>query len=164
AVEVDGLGQVVLEISQVHLHRRSAHEGLVWLEPVIAELRQHGPSPGLARLYFCLASLSGVTGDYQRELAAIEQAKAYAPDLYASADEGGWWREEHAATLFMLGRLDEAAVLLEDALAVTSERPRMEALNTLAGIYLNWGEFARERHYIEQGLALAEQLGDQPAA
>src|SRR5262249_36372118 len=34
----------------------------------------------------------------------------------------------------------------------------------LAGIYLNWGEFERERHYIEQGLALAEQIGDQPSA
>src|SRR5262249_56632107 len=92
AVEVDGLGQVVLEISQVHLHRRSAHEGLVWLDPVIAELHPHGPSPGLARLYFCLACLRGLRGDYQQELEAIEQARAYAPDIYAGADEGGWWR------------------------------------------------------------------------
>src|SRR5262249_33690461 len=78
-------------------------------------------------------------------------------------DEGGWWREEHAATLFMVGRLDEAALLLEGFLSVTSARPRLEALNTLAGIYLNWGEFARERHYIDQGSALSEQLGDQLA-
>src|SRR5262249_41992983 len=128
AADVDGLGRVALEISQVHLYRRTAHDGLVWLEPVTAELRQRGPSRGLARLYFCLASLSGVTGDYRRELEAIEQARACAPDIYASSDEGGWWREEHAATLFMLGRLEEAAFLLEDSLAVTSEGPRIEAL------------------------------------
>src|SRR5262249_34015125 len=149
---------------RLHLHRRTAREGLIWLESVTADLTRRGHSPGWPRLYFCIASLHGVRGDYHQELEAIEQAKACAPDIYASADEGGWWREEHAATLFMLGRLEEAALLLKEFLAITSEVPRIEALNTLAGIYLNWGDYEGERHYIEQGLALAEQVGDQPSA
>jgi tetratricopeptide (TPR) repeat protein/transcriptional regulator with XRE-family HTH domain len=121
------------------------------------------PSVCIAALYDSLAELYVVSGRYAEQLDAAEHAAQFAQ---RAADTHLLSQAEmcRGIAYLMLGRLDEAASVLVDALPAIEVggdlRDRAHTLNNIALIYQAHGDFGQYAHYGELALSAAQRLGD----
>ena len=160
-----GWGRVEASIAQTHADQGTAREGLARLQPLLATT---GKSPVMpphisAALYDMQAQLLHVAGEYSQQLEAADRAAALARD----ADDQPLLCQiqmRRGNALRMLGRLDEAAGVLEDVIRMAEtahdERTLAYALDNASGVYLLRGELDRTARYVEQAYELMERLGD----
>jgi tetratricopeptide (TPR) repeat protein len=116
-----------------------------------------------AALYDMQAQLLHVAGDYSQQLEAADRAASLARD----ADDQPLLCQiqmRRGNALRMLGRLDEAAGVLEEVIrmaeAAHDERTLAYALDNASGVYLLRGELGRTALYVERAYELMERLGD----
>ena len=160
-----GWGRVEASLAQTYADQGTAREGLARLQPLLATT---GTSPMLppqtaAALYDMQAQLLHVAGEYSQQLEAADRAAALARD----ADDQPLLCQiqmRRGNALRMLGRLDEAAGVLEDVIRMAEtahdERTLAYALDNASGVYLLRGELDRTASYVERAYDLMERLGD----
>jgi tetratricopeptide (TPR) repeat protein len=118
----------------------------------------HEPSQGLAALYAALAHLlfaGGRTGEQR----AAELARVLAVERILVDAEN-----RRGLALFMVGRIDEAQRVLEEAIplaeAVGDLHILARVLTNAANVAIAKGEREHSRRYAERALAVAERRGD----
>jgi len=122
---------------------------------------------GLAALYTALADLYQASNRSEDQLAAAEKALEVARlthDASAGARiqaEGQIWR---ASALAELGELNDARKMFEEIIPLAESTGDglilSRALNSLATIYSEAGQYDREQAYIERALEASEASGD----
>ncbi|WIG59112.1 MAG: hypothetical protein OJF49_001859 [Ktedonobacterales bacterium] len=164
AGEYESMGRVAAHMGLIYGDKGAAAEGIAYLQPALAMLEARGVSAyTLATLYDALAQLFHIGGHYGEQLAATERACALA---HAERDNRLRAQVEtrRGNALRMLGRMDAAARVLEEAilLAEAAGDPRQlsYALENVSVVYLFRGEFARNNRNVERALELAERVGD----
>jgi tetratricopeptide (TPR) repeat protein/transcriptional regulator with XRE-family HTH domain len=164
AADRDGEERALAQIGQIHLERRTPDEGIARLRPLFRWLEQEGLSPqGLADFCLMLAHLFFAGRHFKQTQAATKLAAKLAG---MAQDQGLLGRVEirQGTALQMLGRMDEAVRVVEDAArlceATGDLRSLCAASCSLGDLYVRWGEFARALQHYERAHAAAEQLGD----
>jgi tetratricopeptide (TPR) repeat protein/transcriptional regulator with XRE-family HTH domain len=157
------LGRVTAQIGWTHAERGTPHEGVARLEPRLAALEAQVSAHELAALHAALAHLFYVSGQYGRQL----QVSARAVDLArAAGDERIQARAEaeRGCGLSLLGRLDEAVQVLEEARALAEavgDAGDLPAVLHFLAIGYGWrGEWTKGKQHLERGVELAERLGN----
>lgn len=152
--------QVIATIGQIYFMSGQALEGVKLLE---AEDANDLPGRVRARLLTALSSLLWLQCDYLRQLEITQEARTLA---YESGDEevaieATTW---YGVALVALERIDEGLAILETAadraIALGLAQIASRALNTIAAVLDEQGEYEREREYLERALVLAVQSGD----
>jgi tetratricopeptide (TPR) repeat protein/transcriptional regulator with XRE-family HTH domain len=164
AGDAESLARVAAQIGQVHADRGTGADGIAHLEPELAKAERAGVSAStLAILYDTLAQLHHIRGQYTEQLDTAERAVA----LARTGRDGRLLAQvemRRGNALRMLGRMDEACRVLEDAIqtadAAGDLRTLSYALENVSVVYLLRGDFARTSQYVERALTLAERVGD----
>jgi tetratricopeptide (TPR) repeat protein len=158
----EGIWRTVALIGRAHAARGSAEEGIGYLQPVLST-RGAQPSGGLARLFTSLARLHFIRGEYPEQLVAGEEAIRHArgvSDDVLLVDA----MNVTSVALGMIGRIEESLTAYDEVIRLGTEVGLLEAvraaLGNAAATYLERGQFARGRPYVERALAVAEQIGD----
>jgi tetratricopeptide (TPR) repeat protein/transcriptional regulator with XRE-family HTH domain len=163
AGDLERAGRVAGRIAGIHGTRGTPAEGIAYLQPLLTRLERQGPSGALAILYTVLAELHLNTGQYADELEAAERAVEAArlagdDRIRVRADNMRGW------TLRLAGRDGEALetlrVVAQVAETLGDEECLSDALNLVAVIYEEQGDFDEARRYTRRGLLAAEHLGD----
>jgi DNA-binding SARP family transcriptional activator len=155
---------VIAQSGRIHFLRGSPALGLERLERGIAEAQRAGVSArGTALLLVALAHCRSAVDDFPRQLAAARRAA----DLAQAAGDERLRAEAQnrlGAALHFLGRRDEALPALEAAVAGAAAQDDLptlrRALNSLAEVYEEDGDFRRCCAYRERSMAVAERAGD----
>lgn len=160
----EGIGRVAAQLGQVYADRGDPADGIRQLQPLVASLEQRGVSVNVrAAAVDALAQLYHLSGRYDEQLAAAERATDLArvsndPRLQAQT------AMRRGNALRMLGRMTEAAQVLEDTICLAESaadrRQIAYALENVSVVYLLQGELEQTVRYVERALALAEQMGD----
>jgi len=158
----EGIWRAVARIGRVHAARGSAEDGIRHLRGVVPP-DQSEPSGGLARLLTSLARLHFVRGDYAEQLeagdAAIRHARGIGDDLLLTDALNVW-----SVALGMVGRIPESLEAYDEVIRLGTEVGLLHvvrtALGNAAATYLEGGQFAEGRPYVERALTIAEQIGD----
>ncbi len=159
----DGLRRTVAQIGRVHARRGTPDEGIVRIQSLLRTADAEPASASLAGLFVALADLYYASGRYRDQLAAAERGAALAraagdDRLVAQAEQ---WR---STALLSLGQPEQGLSALEDVLPRAEElgdlSSHMHALDHIALAYMQRGELAKSRAYIERGLAVAAITGD----
>lgn len=159
----EGRRQAVAELGRAHARRGTPQEGIARVQALLAAAGEDEQSAGLAALHVALADLFYASGRYREQLAAAERGVLMAriasdEQLRTQAEQ---WR---STALLTLGYSDEALPVLEELIPQAEElgdlSSHLHALNRATLAYIERGEFAKSRAYIERGLAAAEVRGD----
>lgn len=157
-------GPVVAEIGWLHVARGTAAEGVARIQPLVTVLEQEADSTAtsfaLASLYTALARLSFGLGQYRDELLAAARASELAQllgdDLVLAVAE-----TRRGSALMALGRGEEAGTVLEAAATLAESTKSFGtmsvALENLAHLYRDAGDFRRSQTYYRRALEAAEQ-------
>ncbi len=164
AADVERLARITVEIGRVHADRGTTAEGVARLAPVVAAPEAAAISPAVrAALYDALAQLYHLGGHYDEQLDAAVRAGELArdagdPSLRAQV------ALRRGNALRMLGRLDEARVVLEEAIAIAEaagdHHNLSYALENASVVSLFRGALGQSNAYLARALALAEAAGD----
>jgi tetratricopeptide (TPR) repeat protein/transcriptional regulator with XRE-family HTH domain len=161
--DMDALGRVIAQLGRLYVTQVRAAEGIRRLQPLREIVEAGGPSRGLAVAEGAFAHLFYTVGRYDEQLAASERAANLAQGLdddriLAEAED------RRGLALLMLSRVEEALQALESARRVAEAAGDLDslrrALNNLAGIHRDRGEFDSARLYNKLALAVADQQGD----
>jgi tetratricopeptide (TPR) repeat protein len=118
----------------------------------------HEPSHGLAALYAALAHLY-FSGGRTSEQRAAELARVLAVERILVDAEN-----RRGLALFMVGRVDEAQRVLEEAIPLAEAVGDLDilarVLTNAANVSIARGEREHSRRYAERALAVAERRGD----
>jgi tetratricopeptide (TPR) repeat protein len=118
----------------------------------------HEPSQGLAALYAALAHLHFAGGRIGEQRAA-ELARVLAVERILVDAEN-----RRGLALFMVGRMDEAQRVLEEAIPLAEVVGDLDilarVLTNAANVAIARGEREHSRRYVERALAVAERRGD----
>jgi tetratricopeptide (TPR) repeat protein len=156
--------RVLAQIGRIHFWRGTSQQGLSRLMPQLGRLTQAPASKEAAAFYVALAYLYMGAGQYNEQLAAAEQAATIARSLGEDALLTTA-QERHAAALLMVGRLVETCRVLTEEVIPASEASGKSwtlilALETLIRTYEYLGDYKQARACLDQGLSLAERIGD----
>lgn len=162
ADDLDREAQVVAEIGWTHRARRTIEEGIARIEPLVMSLEQANPPrvrpqalsalcTALARLYFSL-------GRYQQELVAAERGVELARggDVVLGNAE-----IQRGAALMNLGHRQPARQAFEKAVVRATASDSVGtmgiALDSLAEICRDGGDFRSSKAYFKQALEVAQR-------
>jgi tetratricopeptide (TPR) repeat protein len=154
---------VAARIGRVHARRGTPKEGLVRLQPLLADLDALPTSEGAAALQVALAHLYYKTGRYVEQLAAAKRgarlARALGHDwLLADAEC------RRGTAYLMLERVEEGLAALEGVTRLADAAGDLDslvrALNNLSELHLDWGDWAASTAYNDRALAVAERMQD----
>jgi tetratricopeptide (TPR) repeat protein len=159
AGDMPGVSRVEARIAVVYREKGAMPAGIARLQPVLAALESGGPSTGLAEAYIALTKLFTTNGQADRGLAtalrAVEIARAAGDrSLLATAQIYG------AYPMLVLNRADEALQAIEEAVRLCDFSADWPALQAMAWIYEERGEYEQGRLAAARSLALAEQARD----
>jgi tetratricopeptide (TPR) repeat protein len=162
--EMGRLGEVTAQIGWAYALSGTPEAGcarlLSWLDSAAA---RDVPPSSMAALYGALAELYVVGGRYDEQLAAAERAAGYArraqdARLLSQAEMC------RGIAYLKLGRLDEAARVLDDALPSIETggdlRDLSATLNNLALVHQARGELDQHARFSELAVSAARRLGD----
>ena len=159
----EGQRQALAHLGRVHARRGTPDAGIARIQSFLNSKDAGESSPGTAALFIALADLYYASGRYREQLAAAERAgsvaRALGDDrLLTQAEQ---WR---STALLTLGRAEEAIPALEEVIpqaeALGDLSSHLHALNHVALAYIQRGEFATSRSYIDRALTVAEMQGD----
>jgi tetratricopeptide (TPR) repeat protein/transcriptional regulator with XRE-family HTH domain len=163
AGDLEHLGRITARMGHIHYKRGTLEEGIARLQPLLERLEAQGPSSALARMYTALAELNLNWGQWVEELAAAERAARVAR---LAGDERCLARAEclRAWALALMSREEEALPVIEAAIGLAEALGELDclcdALNCMASIYADRGEFQQCSRYAERALLAAERRGD----
>lgn len=162
--DLEGLGRVTAQIGHVCLVAGWTTDKTVRrLQAMLVPLEIGPPTPAIADIHSCLATLFFLSGRYPEQLAAAERAVSLAT---AVADDRLLTEAQlyRGGALLQLGRIDDALAVFEALVARVkssddlSQRSEIHGWLTIA--YIHKGEMARGGWHAEQAVAIAETLGD----
>lgn len=163
AGDEDGAVRVAVAAAQVYGHSSTPIEGASLLRGQLQRLSpSSGPGPRAA-LEAALAHMLFLNGEYVEQVEAAERAAALAKDagdaaLMAAAES------RKGVGLLLLAKLDEALVVLENAVQLAEAAQEMDSLwrsiGNIGVIYFCRGEFALLVPYEHRALDLAQRQGD----
>jgi predicted ATPase/DNA-binding XRE family transcriptional regulator len=163
SADLDVLGRVIAQLGRLYVTQVRAAEGLRRMQSLHESVEAGGPSRGLAVTEAAFAHLFYVVGRYDEQLAASERAAGLARELgderiLAEAED------RRGLALLMIGRVEEALEALQAARraaeAVGALDSLRRALNNMAGLHRDRGDFDAARSYNRLALAVAERQGD----
>ena len=162
--DLEGEVRALAQIGRIHLWRGTSQEGLTRLLPLLERLPKTSASRGAASFYVALAYLYWGVDQYNKQLAAAEQAASLARALDDDA-RLTTALERRAAALLRLGRLEEAHRVLTEEVIPTGEATGnlwtfINALHDLIRVYDYLGDYQRARACVQQAIELAERVGD----
>jgi tetratricopeptide (TPR) repeat protein len=135
------------------------------LERAIAYHRKACQPMGVSGCLRFLGEIQNHLGDYERALAACEEAvriRRAENARWSSVADGLFWK---GVTLLRLGRPVEAAACIEEALALWQEEGDStgvgHCLRLMGTLRSDQGRFAEARAHLEHALLLHERAGDQ---
>jgi transcriptional regulator with XRE-family HTH domain/tetratricopeptide (TPR) repeat protein len=161
--DLDDLARVTAQIGWVHAQKWTPEEGLARIQPLLAPLEAHGPSPGLAALYMTLAWLTYILNRYQEFVAAA----ARAVELAQAVRETGLLARalcRQGLALIQVGRFEACLRVVAEARGLAESVGDLSSLRealalTVLGHYA-LGELAASGRYAEQEIDVATRLGD----
>ncbi|HEX6796634.1 MAG TPA: AAA family ATPase [Ktedonobacterales bacterium] len=164
AHDVEQLGRVMAEIGRTHANQGSAALGVQRLVPLLAAPEAAALTPVVhAALYDALAQLYNLSGRYDEQLDAAVRAGELAREG-ADAILHAQVALRRGSALRMLGRMEEARVVLEQAIvsaeASGDHQNLSYALENASVVYLFRGAIETSDNYLARALALAEEVGD----
>ena len=164
AQDAERVGRIAAEIGRVHADRGTTAEGVRRLAPLLDSPETAAISPGVrAALYDALAQLYHLGGRYDEQLDAAVRAGTLARES-ADARLRAQVTLRRGNALRMLGRMEEARVVLEEAVVSAEAAGDLQnlsyALENASVVYLFRGALAQSSEYVERALALAEEVGD----
>ena len=166
ASDAERLVRVIVEIGRTHANRGTAAEGVRSLAPLLAsrEFETAAIAPVVrAALYDALAQLYHLSGRYDEQLEAAVRAEELAREG-ADAALRAQVTLRRGSALRMLGRLEEAREVLEQAISsaeAAGDRQNLSyALENASVVYLFRGALGQSSSYVARALALAEEVGD----
>jgi tetratricopeptide (TPR) repeat protein len=152
------------EIGHVYTLSQRGLEGLTRLQASLPDLEVSGPSHGLATLYAALAELFWEIGRSSEGLAAAERAATFARAVGDNRLLGRAEERRVALLLWMVGRHEDALQAAEEACRAAEAADDLEtlgwALDDMAAIYRERGEFEAARWCLERALEVAERQGN----
>ncbi len=171
--DAETLAQVTMVSGQLHAALGTSEEGLARMQPLVEAYTDEAVAGGAAtsaasakvasQLQGALSGLSFMAEHYQDALQAAERAVELAQ---ATGDARLLARQRLnlGVALFTVGRLTEAIVQLEDAIAGaegTSDLETLaEALRMASWVYQTRGAFTESQVAQTRGLNVAQRLGD----
>jgi tetratricopeptide (TPR) repeat protein len=161
--DLERAGQVTGRMAHIHYLQGTNEEGIARLQPFQARLEARGPSVALVTLYTSLAELSLISGRCVEDLDMAERAAQLACQV---GDDAALARAEliHTDALDLIARARDAEHACETTIQLAESVHDLscltEALQSMAVLCEEIGEFGRTRHYAERGLLAAEQLGN----
>ncbi len=156
------IGQRLAAIRAVTSRVLAKTEGLRWIRVALNLVDERTPPHLVAQLEHARSAATAEIGERTESLAAAERSMA----LYRQiGDESGLAQAQiwAASSLSMLGKPDEAELLLHDALQtsarLSNRRVQADILWTLATTRLAAGDFSNGRAYYLEAQDLAKVLG-----
>ncbi len=155
--------RAVIASGQAYGRRSTPGQGITLLTEHLARLGAMATPAHLSALQAALAHLLFLNGDYVGQVEAAERAVALARQagdlpLRAVAES------RRGVGLLLLGKLDEALRVLQEAVQLSEEANETESLwrsiGNIGVIYFCRGEFTLLPPYEERALAIARQQGD----
>lgn len=161
--DLHGLARVTAQIGRAHALRGTPEEGVIRVEPLLAQVQDGQYVHELGGVRAVLAHLFFASGRYREALdsaqAATDLARAAQNDALLA--EGQQW---YGTTLAMMGRVEEGLQTLEQSIvlceAVGDLTNLSRALNNAGQLYESAGQFQRGKLFNQRGLEVAEKLGD----
>jgi tetratricopeptide (TPR) repeat protein/transcriptional regulator with XRE-family HTH domain len=159
----EGVARVSAQIGLLHAEKGTPDVGTIYVQPLLNQVDE-ALSPGTrATLYRAAARLNYYSGRYEEQLAAATQAAELAQAagdsrsvVMAGIDRG--------LALYSLARVDDALQTWEEVILLTEAGGYLDELCTtltLAScIFEDDGEFAKQHHYIDRALRVAERCGN----
>jgi tetratricopeptide (TPR) repeat protein len=160
-------GRIVAEIGWVHRGRGTAEEGIARIQPLVSAMETAGATGPqvqvLAGLYTALARLFFRLERHHEELKAAERASDLARrtgnDTILAVAEA-----RRGAALMTLGQRTQAREVLEEAVVLAEATGNFGtmsvALDNLAELFRDGGDFHRSSTYLVRALRAAEQTGE----
>jgi len=160
-------GRIVAEIGWVHRGRGTAEEGIARIQPLVSAMETAGATGPqvqvLAGLYTALARLFFRLEQHHEELKAAERASELARrtgnDTILAVAEA-----RRGAALMTLGQRTQACEVLEEAVVLAEATGNFGtmsvALDNLAELFRDGGDFHRSSRYLARALRAAEQTGE----
>jgi tetratricopeptide (TPR) repeat protein len=165
--DLTGERRAAAHLGRVHARRGSPEEGLARLRPLVEAAgdlppADAAPTDGLAALYAALADLYCAGSRHVEQLAAAEQAARLATTAHDRSIHARAVSFQGSA-LLMLGRMEEGARVMEEAIRLTERVGDLwslaHALNNTGVVFASCGDFDQERYYVERALETATRLG-----